>query len=113
MRLAAFQAALDGEKPRTYCSNCWRMWCTANIQRSPRSCRGKSEPGILRRNCSPVFSRPTEFGFQLLAIVEQHTAMRLRRQTERGARRNCGAGYIRQFFIAEAAKPGCRCARPA
>jgi len=61
----SIQAALDGEETATYCSNCWRMWCTANIQRSPRSCAqiraGDFAPELLAR----VF-QATEFGFSCL-----------------------------------------------
>ena len=59
------------------------MSCTASILRWPRSYAENPSPARSPPRCSHAFSRSTESRFQLLAIVEQHTAMRLRRQTER------------------------------
>ena len=45
--------------------------------------RGKSEPGAFAPQVLSRVFQVHGIWFQLLAIVEQHTAMRLRRQTER------------------------------
>ena len=59
------------------------MSCTASILRWPRSCAENPSPAdFAPRLLSRVF-QVHGIWFQLLAIVEQHTAMRLRRQTER------------------------------
>ena len=83
MRLEAFRQRSTARKPRTYCSSCWRMWCTANIQRSRRSCGGNPSPANSHWSYSPA-----------------HTAMRLRRQTERVVQGTFAS------FIAEAANQG-------
>ncbi len=66
--------------------------------------RGKPEPGFAPEALSRVF-QAHGIWFQLLSIVEQHTAMRLRRQTERVR----GEAAVESTFasaVSEAAKAG-------
>ena len=67
--------------------------------------RGKSQPGDIAPELLARVFQASEFGFQLLAIVEQHTAMRLRRQTERVRGETAVQGTFASF-IAEAANQG-------
>jgi phosphoenolpyruvate carboxylase len=79
----SIQAALDGEETADIL---FELLANVVHRQHPEVAavlRGKSEPGDFAPERLARVFQAHGIWFQLLAIVEQHTAMRLRRQTER------------------------------
>ena len=101
----SIQAALDGEETADIL---FELLANVVHRQHPEVAavlRGKSEPGDFAPELLARVFQAHGIWFQLLAIVEQHTAMRLRRQTERVRGETAVQGTFASF-IAEAANRG-------
>jgi phosphoenolpyruvate carboxylase len=101
----SIQAALDGEETADIL---FELLANVVHRQHPEVAavlRGKSEPGDFAPELLARVFQAHGIWFQLLAIVEQHTAMRLRRQTERVRGETAVQGTFASF-IAEAANQG-------
>ena len=103
--LGSIQAALDGEETADIL---FELLANVVHRQHPEVAavlRGKSEPGDFAPELLARDFQAHGIWFQLLAIVEQHTAMRLRRQTERVRGETAVQGTFASL-IAEAANQG-------
>jgi phosphoenolpyruvate carboxylase len=101
----SIQAALDGEEAADIL---FELLANVVHRQHPEVAavlRGKSEPGDFAPERLARVFQAHGIWFQLLAIVEQHTAMRLRRQTERVRGETAVQGTFASL-IAEAANRG-------
>jgi len=101
----SIQAALDGEETADIL---FELLANVVHRQHPEVAavlRGKSEPGDFAPELLARVFQAHGIWFQLLAIVEQHTAMTLRRQTERVRGETAVQGTFASF-IAEAASQG-------
>ena len=99
------QAMLDGEETADLLFELLADVVQRKHPEVAAALRGKPEPGdFAPESLSRVF-QAHGIWFQLLAIVEQHTAMRLRRQTER-VRGEAAVDGTFANVVAEAAKLG-------
>jgi phosphoenolpyruvate carboxylase len=100
----SIQAILDGEETADLLFELLAGVVQRKHPEVAAALRGKPEPGVAPESLSRVF-QAHGIWFQLLSIVEQHTAMRLRRQTERVR----GEAAVESTFanaVSEAAKAG-------
>ncbi|HXW71623.1 MAG TPA: phosphoenolpyruvate carboxylase [Methylocella sp.] len=98
----SIQAALDGEETADLLFELLAEVVHAEHPEVAAILRGKSEPGELAQDVLAKVFQAHGIWFQLLAIVEQHTAMRLRRQTERVR----GEAHVQGTFASVIAEPG-------
>jgi phosphoenolpyruvate carboxylase len=101
----SIQAMLDGEETADLLFELLADVVQRKHPEVAAALRGKLEPGELLPDLLSRVFQAHGIWFQLLSIVEQHTAMRLRRQTERVR----GEAAVESTFtnvIAEAAKLG-------
>jgi len=99
------QAALDGEETADILFELLANVVDRQHPRVAAILRGKPEPGDFAPELLARVFQAHGIWFQLLAIVEQHTAMRLRRQTERVRGETAAPGTFANL-IAEAANQG-------